>query len=144
METGRNIHDQRNSLKSPRPGARNLRRRQEKYQERILTPRKDREYKTMEFEPKLVAHSVCVWCSAEDDHTFVICPRCHACQYCGLVGQDPDNCLLCGNTARPDMIREKPARKRALPGVGKPQRQKRPLSRRRPMTRSRGPRIASS
>ena len=144
METGRNIHDSRNSLKSPRPGARNIRRRQEKFQDRAITPRKDREYKTMVPESKLVAHTVCVWCSNEEEHSFVICPRCQACQYCGLVGQNPDNCLICGNTAEPDMIRAKPARKRALPGVGKPRRQKGPLSRLRPRTRSRAPRTSSN
>lgn len=143
METRRNIYDPRNSLKSPRPGARNLRRRQEKFQERLLLPRKDREYKTMPMEEKLVAHSVCVWCSNEEDHTFVICPRCHACQYCGLVGQDPNNCLICGNTATQDMIRPEPARKRALVGVGRSRREKRPVSRRRPKTRQRGPRLLS-
>lgn len=142
METRRNIHDERNSIAGPRPGAKNLRRRQAKFEGESVIPRKDREYKTMPFEPKLVANTICVWCTAETitDSAFVICPRCHACQYCGLVGKHPDNCFFCGNAAEPDMIREKSKRFRATQS---PQETRKiahgPVTHSGPQTRSRRP-----
>lgn len=100
MEAGRNIHDHRNSVDSPRPSEKNLRRRRKAIEEGTVKIR------TMPIEEKLVAHSICVWCSHEDPNgrTFVKCPRCHCCQYCGLVSKDPNHCFICGNFATEDMI----------------------------------------
>jgi len=142
METGRHIHDQRNSIAGPRPGAKNLRRRQERAFSDAKLPRSDRNYKSMPLEPKLVANTICVWCTFETEtgNSFVICPRCRACQYCGLVGKSSDHCLICGNTAEPDMIAQKPARKRAhlSPSEG-PIRRNSITRRNGPVTRSRRP-----
>lgn len=144
METGRNIHDPRNTIASPRPGEKNLRRRQARAVMNAALPRKDREYKSMPIEPKIVAHTECVWCGGhyQDGRSFVKCPRCRACQYCGLVSQDRDNCHICGNQAPDDSKRQQPARKRAHRSPqDAPKRRNRIVRRTGPQTRDRRPRI---
>ncbi len=147
METGRNIHDERNSLAGPRPGKKNLRRRQEKFESESKLPRSDRQFKTMEIVPKLVANTTCVWCTfqTETGNSFVICPRCRACQYCGLVGKSSDYCFICGNSAEDDMIAVPPARKRAhLKASHGPVRDNGPVTHSGPRTRSRRPGLKRS
>ena len=94
MENGRNIYYSGNTLKSPRPSAKNIKRRNAVYNAQLVVQR------SIEFKPKIVAHSRCIWCKYkyEDNRFFVVCPRCRMCQYCGLVAEhDLSHCYLCGN-----------------------------------------------
>jgi hypothetical protein len=105
MENGPSLHYNRNTLNTPHPGAKRLRKNR-------------REQHTIEFdgkipqnrEHKVVAVSRCVWCSFTAQQYFITCPICKNCQYCGMVDNvDPYRCFLCGNYL-PEELRTAPVK----------------------------------
>lgn len=139
MENGRDIHYDRNTVNSPRPSEKNLRRRREK----ILN--NEVEIRPMPMEPKIVLHNACVWCNYTQGEYFAVCPRCRNCQYCGLVSRIRDKCLTCGNHLDAGMDPPKPPRRLRQSDIvhDKIPKGKRPKSRRRPNRRDRRPRLIS-
>lgn len=141
MEDGRPIHYDRNTVNSPRPSARNLRRRRE----RILND--EVEIRSMPMEPKIVLHLECVWCQFKrpGGEYFAVCPRCRSCQYCGLVSKFKAYCLTCGNHLDEGMDPPKPPRRIRQSDIvhDKPAKTKKPKSRLRPIRANRGPRLIS-
>lgn len=142
MEDGRPLHYARNTVNSPRPSEKNLRRRREK----ILAG--EVEIRPMTMEPKIVLHLECVWCKYHrpGGEYFAICPRCRSCQYCGLVSKRREQCFTCGNHLDTGMETPQPRRLRLRDQVhnAKAKKRKAPSSRRRPIMRKRGPRTRSN
>lgn len=100
MEDRPNLYYEGNTVIPPAPGAK---RKWRTIQQPIAW---DFRHKVMPFEPKTCATSRCVWCNQNFGGRYmIVCPRCHNCQYCGLMSTNSmDACTLCGNRL-PDELR---------------------------------------
>ena len=109
MENGLSLHYNRNTLNTPHPGKKRLRKNR-RDQASIKFDGKTPQNR----EHKVVAVSRCVWCSFTAQQYFITCPICRNCQYCGMVDNvDQYRCYLCGNYL-PEELRTKPVRINAV------------------------------
>ncbi len=110
MEAGRDLHYSGNTVVGPHPGRKNRERRLRRLLEGTV------EIKTVAFEPKIVAHSSCVFCGTVFGGLYLTrCPNCKSCQYCGLFMPTGPSCRFCGN--HPDKNTRLPAPRRLQAGI---------------------------